>query len=621
MSEYLGVYMSRSEVLNDEQEQGGGPGLYGWYESGLPSAERKKRGHYSTPLPLVEQILDACGYTSDADLTRIRVLDPACGSGNFLAGAARRLLASSRRLGLSQSEQARLLTRNIWGFDPDPVSCFLTRMQLSSRVGGVRFIASSSLNDREPAGRDSSRPYDRDWHIHQADSLALPWEPCVDLFLANPPYLAAKNADLSGYRSALQRGQADSYLLFLSLAMQVVRPGGWIGLVLPDPVLARLNAARERAQLLRQMTLHHLWHLSDVFAAEVGAVVLVAQNVPPTPAHQVAWVRSRWQSCAALSSNRPGQIFSTLHTPGSIPAMRPLEAREAPQALLLRQPAAELRYLLSSENGVLLDQLRVALENEANGERKLAPLGEFVTISRGEELGRESPFIRRDMELPAGGDAYIALGTRATTPGQGDASVPSPPIIHTRPYRGLPLLRGGIDIRPFASPRAAWRIDHEAVTKPMQRYLAPKLLVVKSTDRLQATLDTRGHVSLQTLYLLQIRERGEQHGQQMPEERVDLLYFFLALLNSRLLRDYVYILHTAYKWVQPQIEQRVLASLPVPLVEGEEQAEIVQQAKRLERACSKAGAVVEWDEETSALYEALERTIRAIYMSAMHSTY
>ena len=144
-------------------------------------------------------------------------------------------------------------------------------------------------------------------HIHQADSLILPWEPCVDLFLANPPYLAAKNNDLSGYRSAQQRGQADSYLLFLALALQVVRPGGWIGLVLPDPVLARLNAASERAQLLKQVTLHHLWHLSGVFAAEVGAVVLIAQHTPPTSTHQVSWIRARWQTSPreAAATRRP----------------------------------------------------------------------------------------------------------------------------------------------------------------------------------------------------------------------------------------------------------------------------------------------------------------------------
>jgi type I restriction-modification system DNA methylase subunit len=107
----------------------------GWYESGLPLIERKKRGHFSTPPFLVEQILDACGYISQADLAQVRVLDPACGSGNFLVGAAQRLAASGKRLNLSQEEQALLIQCNIWGFDPDPISCFLAEMQLSTIMG------------------------------------------------------------------------------------------------------------------------------------------------------------------------------------------------------------------------------------------------------------------------------------------------------------------------------------------------------------------------------------------------------------------------------------------------------------------------------------------------------
>src|SRR5579859_7284278 len=102
--------------------------MLSWYEATLPARERKKRGHFSTPPLLVEQILDACGYTPEKDLSHIRVLDPACGSGNFLAGVLRRLIASEK-------EHERTLTsvqRNIWGLDPDPVACFLAEMQLSS---------------------------------------------------------------------------------------------------------------------------------------------------------------------------------------------------------------------------------------------------------------------------------------------------------------------------------------------------------------------------------------------------------------------------------------------------------------------------------------------------------
>ena len=85
--------MSKNRVLIEEQ--------FNWYETNLPLMERKKRGHFSTPPMLVEKILDACCYTPDNDLTHVRVLDPACGSGNFLIGAARRFLAFSTRAGLS----------------------------------------------------------------------------------------------------------------------------------------------------------------------------------------------------------------------------------------------------------------------------------------------------------------------------------------------------------------------------------------------------------------------------------------------------------------------------------------------------------------------------------------
>ncbi len=524
-----------------------------WYEASLPLVERKRRGHFSTPPVLVEQILDACGYTPGADLASVRVLDPACGSGNFLTGAAQRLLSFGEHAGLSPAERIALVQRNLWGFDPDPISCFLAELQLCT-----------ILNATEKPGH--ALPLSP-LHIHQADSLALPWEPCVDLVVTNPPYLAAKNNDLSGYRFAQQRGQADSYLLFLSLALQVVRPGGWIGLVLPDPILARANAAGERARLLQGFTVHHLWHLSGVFAADVGAVVIIAQKCPPLSMHQLSWVRARWQ-------------------PAPLPSQQQVQ-----QALLSRQPCAEFRYLLSQERGAAIERLRACLDETPERGQRFAPLGEFLSISRGEELGRQSPHLTQ----------IIVPETNAETSGRGDHK--------GRPgCSNYPVLRGGIDIHPYSTPVANWQIARQAITKPLERYLSPKLLVVKSTDRLQAALDLQEHVALQTLYLLHLRDK---------HENIDQLYFFLALLNSRLLREYIYVLHTAYKWVQPQIEQHILARLPVPMLESEQRQKIIAQAKALGRACSSLGPVVEWNEHITRMYEEQEHTICALYDIAM----
>jgi SAM-dependent methyltransferase len=560
-----------------------------WYEASLPLKERKRRGHFSTPPLLVERVLDACGYLPGADLARIRVLDPACGGGNFLAAAARRLLAFAGLRELDRATQIALAQRNLWGFDPDPVACFLAEMQLRTTM--------------EEAWQGQA------WHaqetplcecalqVHQADGLTLPWEPRVDLFVANPPYLAAKNTDLSGYQSAQQRGQADSYLFFLSCALQVVRPGGWIGMVLPDPVLARANAARERTYLLKDATIRHIWHLSGVFNAEVGAVVIIAQKCPPPSVHYVSWIRGKWQRSArhqlialrAGSNNTNYGVEAQFITPTQYNVPPGYQTGATLQSLFLKQPRAELRYLLGDKRGSIAEHLRSYLEEMHPPQSRLAPLGKFLSISRGEELGKESPYIS-----------------------------PSPqPACY-------PVLRGGIDIRQYKAPIGNWRISREAISKPLERYLSPKLIVVKSTDCLQAALDTRGHITLQTLYLLHLRTEINVGATLevaleavAPADALDDLYFFLALLNSRLLRDYVYMLHTAYKWVQPQIEQSVLARLPVPIVEAEERQKIIELSKLLVRACSAEDTVVEWKRPIRSIYEEQEHAIRTLYASVL----
>ncbi len=567
------------------------PERLGWYETTLPLAERRKRGHFSTPPALVEQILDACSYNADTDLSTIRVLDPACGSGNFLVAATRRLTAYHTRNDAQQETLSSLIQRNIWGFDPDPISCFLSEMQLSTLAG---------MHER--------------WHIHQGDALALPWgEPCVDLFLANPPYLATKNIDLSAYRSSQQHGQTDSYLLFLNLGLQIVRPNGWLAIVLPDPVLARTNASTERKRLLNEFTIHHLWHLAGVFAAQVGAVVIIAQKRPPQPTHHVTWIRDRWEhkgenfivnSVLPLASPIPrvpvngtptmdeharGAFF--VHgrgTPRGYPGDEGSGSATVPQTLFSRQPRAELRYLLSSHHGSSIERLRAYLDEDTDALTHFAPLNTFLSIRRGEEIGQSS--------------AHLVQGK---PPGNGNSKTCAPSNEEQQCY---PVLRGGRDVHPYQITFNAWWMARKDIAKPLERYIAPKLLVVKSTGRLQAALDTQGHVAIQTLYLLHLRA---------PDAALDELYFYLALLNSQMLQTYTALLHTAYKWVQPQIEQHVLARLPVPIIPFVEKQQIIARAKLLSRPCDNPDPVVEWKEDRQNVNAEQERAICALYNAAL----
>ena len=142
--------------------------------------------------------------------------------------------------------------------------------------------------------------------------------------------------------------------------------------------------------------------------------------------------------------------------------------------------------------------------------------------------------------------------------------------------------------------------------------------------RLQATLDLHNHVVLQTLYMLHLRSaqteeaQDRQTAQSSREEQEDELYFLLALLNSHLLQEYLYILYTAYKLVQPQIEQHVLRQIPIPTsVSVHEKAQISQRARQLMLTCDKNATVVELKEHYTVLYEEQEQAIRMLYRNAL----
>jgi hypothetical protein len=110
---------------------------------------RKTSGSYYTPDSLVQELLDSAlepiiqqrisGATDpEVALLSITVCDPACGSGHFLLGAARRLatrLAQLRAQGTPSGDDFRhalrdVITHCIFGVDRNPMAIELARMSL-----------------------------------------------------------------------------------------------------------------------------------------------------------------------------------------------------------------------------------------------------------------------------------------------------------------------------------------------------------------------------------------------------------------------------------------------------------------------------------------------------------
>ena len=91
------------------------------YQNTITADERKRMGEYYTPPWLAEAIAGEL----IADPLNTRVLDPACGSGTFLAAAVRHLIAHGGDL--TPGEQLAKLQENITGIDLHPVAVQLAK--------------------------------------------------------------------------------------------------------------------------------------------------------------------------------------------------------------------------------------------------------------------------------------------------------------------------------------------------------------------------------------------------------------------------------------------------------------------------------------------------------------
>jgi hypothetical protein len=172
-------------------------------------ARRKRLGAWYTPHELVEAIVGEATFPGARS-----VLDPACGDGRFLIASG---------------------LQHTMGVDIDP------------QAPWPSVVHDNALT--------------RDWAGQQ-----------FDLVLGNPPYLNQMAASTTRGGSSPHGGgpYADAAAEFLALAIRLTRPGGRVGLVLPQSLLSARDAAPIRRFVDEQSALRWMWWSDEhVFEANV----------------------------------------------------------------------------------------------------------------------------------------------------------------------------------------------------------------------------------------------------------------------------------------------------------------------------------------------------------------
>ena len=250
----------------------------------LSSQNRSHRGVFYTPQAVVEGLLDLTlapilERVAKTDnpleaLLNLRVADPACGTGNFLFAAAKRIASAAAEVSACDTEQMMpvVLSRCIYGTDVDRSAISLARSMAHAQgaAGKCGFEVGDSLK-RFAANRSRGEK--------------------VDLVIGNPPFLNQLRTSTTRSRSdaaAISRKfadvsltYADTAFVFLLGGLSMCKPGGTLSMVQPISLLAARDAGAIRAGLMQRAGLKSVWFANEaLFSAgvRVCAPVLVVDG-------------------------------------------------------------------------------------------------------------------------------------------------------------------------------------------------------------------------------------------------------------------------------------------------------------------------------------------------------
>lgn len=285
------------------------------FEVFMGPALRGEEGQFFTPRNVVHMIVDIL----DPDPEEL-ILDPACGSGGFLIVALdyvwRKIEETGRRRGWSaqriREEQTHVASQYFRGIDKDRFLSKVTKAYmaiLGDGRGGV--FCDNSLH---PPAR---------WDPLLRAKVALG---SFDVIMTNPPFgtkIPVKGQEVLGqyalgHKEKLNRetgryewGQKlhdkqPPQLLFIERCLQFLKPGGRMGIVIPESILGMptythiVQFLRERVRIVGVVSMPE-----DLFQPHTHAktAVVFIKNVPPRDTDEVFMSVVEW--CGHDSRGNP----------------------------------------------------------------------------------------------------------------------------------------------------------------------------------------------------------------------------------------------------------------------------------------------------------------------------
>lgn len=239
-------------------------------------------------------------------ILKLRIVDPACGSGVFLVMAFDWLKAEVSRCNTRLEAlgeptlfepDSEILTHNLYGVDVNEESVEIAKLSLwikTARHGKVL----DSLDDNFRVGdsliEDSSYAYRSHGFVWKDAFKAVFAEGGFDVVLGNPPYVRQELLkDLKPWlqgRFEVYHGVADLYAYFFERGLRILKPGGRLGYISSRTFFKTASGEPLRNYLRTRSTLETIVDFGDnqVFGGVTTYPAILTMSADtPTPDHDL----------------------------------------------------------------------------------------------------------------------------------------------------------------------------------------------------------------------------------------------------------------------------------------------------------------------------------------------
>jgi len=271
--------------------------------------KRKSQGIYYTKKYIVDFIIKETiekilKKESEKNFSKIKILDPSCGSGSFLIAAYDKILEYFDK----NNQQNTLFTKleilkdNIYGVDLDIQAVEIAQLNLllkvlSKRVtlptlqhnvmSGNSLISGTSEMLEKYFGNNVKKhcPFNYEEEFKEVNNQGG-----FDAIIGNPPYIqlsmekniseGLKKYLLDTYHSSM--GRLNTFGFFIRRGIELIKEGGYLGFIVPNTILTQDYYQELRKYILKSCTIESLVTFENLpfQDAVVENVILILKKVP-----------------------------------------------------------------------------------------------------------------------------------------------------------------------------------------------------------------------------------------------------------------------------------------------------------------------------------------------------